>query len=395
MTSNLPRVPSRRRARSALGCWWLRLAAVAAVAGAAVATASDSSGREAQAPLLELLSEGAARGIYSGAVLWVAAEDQEPSVFTAGKAVRHEAASVAVAADTVFDIASITKLFTAVAVLQLVEQGNVELDSNVALYLEEFREGTRNQVTIRQLLTHRSGLPAWAPWYHQAGEGPQAVLAAALKAPLVQAPGAGRLYSDLGYIALGAVVERVSGLRLDAYVESRIAAPLGMSDTRFNPPAEWRERVAATEWQPWTGRDLVWGSVHDENAWALGGVGGHAGLFSTAYDLARFARAILGGGELGGVRILEPESVAKMLLRSEPLGWSRHPSAVGPFAPRGGFGHTGFTGTSILLDVESGLVAILLSNRVHPSRDGPAMTPWRSELKTLLLSLVEPEVASP
>jgi CubicO group peptidase (beta-lactamase class C family) len=291
--------------------------------------------------------------------------------------------------DTLFDLASITKLLTATAAMQLWDQGAFNLDDPVSIFLPEFARGDADhspkaRVTVRQLLNHTSGFEPSIP-IHQLDGSPASRRSAALRHPLQSAPGTQYVYSDLNMIALGALVETLSGQALHEYIREHITEPLGMRYTVFNPPAALRERIAATEYQPWTGRNLVWGEVHDENAWSLGGVAGHAGAFGTAGDLARLAQAMLNKGVLDGVRILSEEAVNQMTRNQLPerlgatrgLGWElNQPRYMG--SPETGlstqpgeapsFGHTGFTGTSIVINPVRQVVCILLTNRVHPTR---------------------------
>ncbi|MFC0534135.1 serine hydrolase [Phytohabitans kaempferiae] len=293
--------------------------------------------------------------------------------------------------DTIFDLASISKLFTTVVVMRQVEAGRVELDAPVARYLPEFAAGGKADVTVRMLLTHTSGLPAFLPLW-SAHPTPEARLAAALAAPLATGatPGGQYVYSDLGLIALGALVHRLTGQPLDALVRDQVTGPLGMRDTGYNPPAEKRGRIAATEFQPYAGRGMVWGEVHDENAWALGGVAGHAGLFSTAADLAIFCQMLLNGGQYRGRRVLREATVREMLVNQNAALESAYPESdrglgleldkhwyMGPLASPVTFGHTGFTGTSIVVDPLSHSFVILLSNRVHPDRAWGGNNPAR------------------
>lgn len=279
--------------------------------------------------------------------------------------------------DTIFDLASISKLFTTTAAMKLYEQGKFELDDPVAKHIPEFAQNGKSDVTIRQLMTHTSGFRAWIPLY-QMGENREDRLNIALTYPLDHEPGTTYTYSDLNLIALGVLVERLSGQRLDAFVKDVITDPLGMNDTMYNPPASLRQRIAATEYQPWTDRGLVWGEVHDENAWALDGVAGHAGVFSTARDLAVFAHMLLQDGEYDGKRILEPETVELLEENQLPqfpgndhgLGWELNQIwYMDALSEKNTLGHTGYTGTSIVVSPTNDTIAILLTNRVHPTRD--------------------------
>ncbi|MFI6258425.1 serine hydrolase [Micromonospora zamorensis] len=284
--------------------------------------------------------------------------------------------------DTIFDLASVSKLFTTIVAMQQVERGRVELDTPVARYVPEFAAGGKATVTVRMLLTHTSGLPAFTPLWSRYPT-PAERFAAALATPLATGatPGGQYVYSDLGLIALGVLLERVTGRPLADLVRDGVTGPLGMTDTGYNPGPQRRSRIAATEYQPYAGRGMVWGEVHDENAWSLGGVAGHAGVFSTAADLAVLCQSLLNGGEYRGRRILRSETVRAMLVNynaplesaypesDRGLGFelNKHWYMMGLSSPVA-FGHTGFTGTSIVIDPLSHSFVVMLSNRVHPDR---------------------------
>ncbi|RMI36635.1 class A beta-lactamase-related serine hydrolase [Streptomyces triticirhizae] len=288
---------------------------------------------------------------------------------------------VPMAPDTVFDVASLSKLFTALVVVRLAERGVLDLDEPISRRLPGFPE-----VTARALLTHTGGWPAEIALGDHPGDR-AARLAAVGVQPLEYPPGTAYRYSDLGPIALGALVERVTGAPLDALVAELVVEPLGLTDTGYRPPPALRERCAATEYQPWTGRGMLWGEVHDENAHCLGGVAGHAGIFSTAGDLAALGQALLNGGALGGVRLLGEEWVAEMLRQQNAglgpeaargLGWQLdQPALMGELASPTAFGHGGFTGTSLVADPATGVLLVVLTNRVHPRRDRGADGAYR------------------
>ncbi|AIM16198.1 beta-lactamase [Bacillus sp. X1(2014)] len=280
--------------------------------------------------------------------------------------------------DTIFDLASISKIFTSVAVMQLYEQGLFQLDDPVAKYIPEFAVNGKEKVTIRQLLTHTSGFTSWIPLYTM-GNSRDERLQLVFQQPLKNKPGTAYEYSDLNMITLGAFIERLSGKRLDEFVKEHITKPLGMKDTMYNPPASLKNRIAATEYQAVPNRGLVWGEVHDENAWSLDGVAGHAGVFSTAEDLAKLAHIFINNGKYGGKSILKPETV-KLLLENQNLAFPGNDHGLGWELGQGwymdalsegteSFGHTGYTGTSIVVSPHNKTVAILLTNRVHPSRN--------------------------
>ncbi|WP_257980331.1 serine hydrolase [Streptomyces sp. CB02959] len=267
---------------------------------------------------------------------------------------------------TVFDLASLSKLFTAIAAVQQAERGDLALDAPVAAHLPAFAPG----ITVRDLLRHTSGLAPELPFHDHRDRADQlALLWAEAAAPSGGRYGAHR-YSDLNLIALQLLLERLTGRPLDALVRDGITGPLGLTSTCYGPLAP--QGVAATEDQrrPWAKADRgpLRGEVHDENAWALGGVAGHAGLFSTAQDLAVLCRTLLNGGAYGTARILGPAAVAA-LLDPPGLGFAvDQPYFMGELAGRGAAGHTGFTGTSLVLDRATDTFLVLLANTVHPRR---------------------------
>ncbi|GGM65427.1 serine hydrolase [Longimycelium tulufanense] len=290
--------------------------------------------------------------------------------------------------DTIFDVASVTKLFTSIVVMQQVEAGRIDLQRQVAQYLPEFAANGKESIPVEWLLTHRSGLPPflllWKNWPDK-----PARIRAVLEAAPQEKPGTKYIYSDLNLIALGVLAERVSGQPLDELVRQGITEPLGMSDTGYNPSPEVRNRVAATEFVTDPPRGLVHGEVHDENAWSLGGVAGHAGIFSTARDLAVLGQAILNGGTYRGRQILRPDTVEDMLTNrnhdfpedSHGLGFELDQRwYMEGLASPCTAGHTGFTGPSIVIDPLSRSLVVLLANRVHPSRNWGSNNPARRAL---------------
>ncbi|MGW9071146.1 serine hydrolase [Streptomyces yangpuensis] len=286
---------------------------------------------------------------------------------------------IAMAEDTVFDLASLTKLFTSILAVQQMERGRLELEAPVRRYLPEFTGGGKEIITVRQLLTHTSGLRSWAPFYQEPTREGRLRLLWSVRPQ--ETPGSVYRYSDLNLIALQLLLERITGRTLDVLLHDEITAPLGMHRTRYNPPLSWRRITAATEVQrpPWSGLDrgLVWGEVHDENAYALGGVAGHAGVFGTAWDLAVLARTLLDGGAYAGRRILRPASVELLFTDyntafpgdDHGLGFELYQHwYMGAMATPHSAGHTGFTGTSLVLDPSTDSFLILLGNSVHPVR---------------------------
>jgi uncharacterized protein YbbC (DUF1343 family)/CubicO group peptidase (beta-lactamase class C family) len=278
--------------------------------------------------------------------------------------------------DTLFDLASLTKpIATATSLMILVEGGLVALDDPAANYVPEFAQHGKEKITLRQLLTHVSGLPAETPiddYKHGRDEALRRIFAVELKAP----PGTKFIYSDIGFLVLEEVLRRVTGRDLDAFAHDAIFAPLGMNETGFLPSLALKQRAAPTEV-----RDGAWivGEVHDPRAFRIGGVAGHAGLFSTASDLVRYAQAILGGGSRQGVSILSEESTRRMMAPHDvpggirALGWDvKTPFSTnrGETLSRRSVGHGGYTGTSLWMDPEADLFVLFLSNRVHPDGKG-------------------------
>ena len=274
--------------------------------------------------------------------------------------------------ESIYDLASLTKVVaTTTAIMVLYDAGKVDLDARVSRYLPEFSGGLRDQVTVRHLLTHRAGLPAGRELWRIA-KNPAEARSAVLASPIQCAPGHCYEYSDLGADLLGFVAEAASGQSLDAFLEQRVFAKLGMTDTHFRPDAMTSLRTAPTEIAPPRGYPLR-GEVHDENAYALGGVAGHAGLFSTAEDLSVFAQMLLDGGVYNGVRIVSDSAVALFTKRAaghRALGWDtcNGGAGCGQYMSERAFGHTGFTGTSLWIDPDRQMFVILLTNRVHAAR---------------------------
>ncbi len=312
--------------------------------------------------------------------------------------------------DTIFDLASLTKVVaTTTSVMILVEEGQLRLRDRVVAYLPEFASHGKDRITIEHLLTHVSGLRPDLP-LEEVFEGAGVAIARAADEVPEAGPGERVVYSDINFFVLGEIVRRVTGQTLDQFARDRIFQPLGMRDTVFRPTASLTPRIAPTEscgplaW-PCGGSDAVMlrGLVHDPTARRMGGVAGHAGVFSTAGDLARFCRMLLAGGILDDVRMLAPLTVARMTRVSTPLhladrrglGWdidSRFSSNRGDLFGFGSYGHTGFTGTSLWLDPASDTFVIFLSSRLHPSGAGD-VTALRGQVATVVASAVSGDLA--
>jgi CubicO group peptidase (beta-lactamase class C family) len=302
---------------------------------------------------------------------------------------------------TLWDLASLTKVVGMTsAMMQLVEQGKVDLDAPVQRYLPEWQGPNKDKVTVRDLITHRSGLPAFKTYY-KLNLSPDSTLKLFMNTPLDTLPGVRMVYSDIGAILLGKIVERVSGQTLDKYLAEHVFRPLGMFDTQYRPDSSLLPRIAPTERDPWRGR-LVHGEVHDENAYALGGVSGHAGLFSTAHDLSRLAEAYLNGGEIEGVRFAKASTIRQFTtvedstFSSRALGWDTPSdrSSAGHFIRRPAFGHTGFTGTSLWIAPQHDLYVLLLTNRVNPTREHNGIGRVRVQVADAAMRALHPDVVA-
>jgi CubicO group peptidase (beta-lactamase class C family) len=299
---------------------------------------------------------------------------------------------------SIYDMASVSKVVGLTTALMIVTQeGEVDLDAPVVTYLPWFDGGGKGSVTVRQLLLHRGGLPAWLPFWQEARgrEGYERLIA---RIELVYPPGDSTVYSDIGFITMGFLVEEVTGESLDTFLQQRVFGPLGMGDTGYNPDPRLKPRIALTEIDTVFRHEHIHGVVHDENAYALGGVSGHAGLFSSARDLAIYAQMMLNGGVMDWcpegktecsaaddpVRVLEASTVARFTARQDSLsrrglGWDKPNgnASSGDYLTYEAFGHTGFTGTSIWMDPGLDLFVVLLTNRVNPTRANQQHIPLR------------------
>ena len=341
-------------------------------------------------PVTEFLDSVVASGAAPGAVLGIA-HDGERFVYGSGQLGADEPGSPGAA--TIYDLASLTKVVGLVTGAMLaVDEGKLELDAPVQQYVPAFAGAGKERVTVRMLLAHASGLPAWRPLFREARTRTE-VFALADTTPLGSVPGTVEVYSDLGAIILTQVLEAIYHQRLDSMLERRVFGPLGMSATGYLPGAEQRDRIAPTEMDPWRGR-MLRGEVQDENAALMDGVSGHAGLFGSAEDLLTFAEWMMQQGQSTHLSV-RPSIVHEFTRRqslvpgsSRALGWdtpSPGGSAGSRLSPRS-FGHTGFTGTSLWIDPERHLAIILLSNRVNPTRDNPRWAPVRAQVADLVMA---------
>jgi len=346
----------------------------------------------------QLMQQALDEGVFPGAVLLAA---RNSDIFL------HQAWGVAdlssgrpVTVDTVYDLASLTKpLATTLAMMRLIQTGRLTLGTPLGPMLPVMADTAKAGVTLRQLLSHCSGWPAWQPYFEQLRQHPEEDrrprLAQMLAAePLVATPGSATLYSDLDYLALGLVVENISGVRLDRFVRRELYQPLGIDDLFFNPldaPSRPRD-YAATERCPWRGGVLS-GAVHDDNAYVLNGVAGHAGLFGTARAVFTLLQALLSAyrGEADS-DLLAPDLVRAFWRRSGDSGWTlgfdtpsvQDSSSGACFSPNS-VGHLGFTGTSFWMDLDRRITIILLTNRVHPVRSNEKIRAFRPRIHDALM----------
>lgn len=297
--------------------------------------------------------------------------------------------------NSIFDMASVTKVVVTTTLSMIYyDRGLLDLDAKLGKYLPEAKNGDR--VTIRQLMTHTAGFVAWEKFYLKYTNR-EKMLSDIFQKDLIYEPGTATTYSDLGIITLTAVLEEIGGMPLDELAKQEIFDPLSMKDSMYNPPSELIERIVPTEDDPWRGR-VVHGEVHDENTVVLGGVSGHAGLFSTAEDLALFCQMYLNKGVYGGVRFFSEETLKLFTTRqdvdaesSRALGWDT-PSgrnSAGSLLSKSSFGHTGFTGTMLWIDPENNMFIILLTNRVHPTRENSKMGPFRRLVNNTVAESIE------
>jgi beta-N-acetylhexosaminidase len=346
------------------------------------------------APAYTLLERAVADGAFPGGVLAVGL-DNKLVVHPFGKFTR-DAKAAPVRADTIYDLASLTKpIVTTTCVMILVQQKRLDLDAPLLRLLPEWSTAAQNdpnpawraRVTPRMLLLHDSGLPAHRDFYKNA-KGHDGVLALVMAEPLVHEPGKQIEYSDLGFILLGEIVQRLTGESLAEFARKEIFSPLGMKTSLFNPPRARRASIPPTENDLSYRKRLIQGEVHDQNAWAMGGIAGDAGLFSTAGDVAVFAQMILNGGIYAHHRVVSRATISEFTSHqtignsARTLGWdvALDPAATGRFFSTRAFGHYGFTGTSLWINPEHDLFIILLTNRVNPSVDNIKIRRVRPEL---------------
>lgn len=345
-----------------------------------------------------VMERGLQEYAFPGAALWIGWRGETVYSTAYGKTADQtyeQYTSVRTTTRTLYDLASLTKVVaTTTAIMQLIEQGKLRLDDRICTYLPQFGcDAQKASITVWHVLTHTSGLPGPCRLYRDY-HGPAQILSGICQQALVFPPGSRHLYNDLGFILLGEVVRAITSLNLAEYTRAYIFEPLGMHDTLFQPAESLKSRIAPTEYVEWRG-GLVHGVVHDENAWEMEGIAGHAGLFSTAEDLARFCTMLLQPEQITPT-ILQPETIAHMTSIQHPdpdeafgLGWViAAPYFMGNLASNSTFGHTGFTGTSLLIDSAHQLAVVFLSNSVYPQR-GSNLNPYRRGIANALARLFQ------
>jgi beta-N-acetylhexosaminidase len=348
-----------------------------------------------------VVNAGIDRKAYPGAVLLVARD----GIVVKDKAFGHytyDASAPAVSPETIFDMASVSKVIsTTTAIMRLYDEKKIELDATVASYIPAFGQNGKEKITVRNLLLHNSGLPGWRKFYTFCGD-PKCVMDSLYATPLDYPTGTQMIYSDLGFITLGKVVEKITRTTLDKYMDSVFFKPLGMTSTRYNPPPQMKDQCIPTEIDSFWRKTFtpVQGRVHDENAATLGGVSGHAGLFSTAADLAIILQMELNGGTYGGKRYLKESTVALFTKRQDDrssrcLGWDAKNlnggSWAGKLVSNQAYLHTGFTGTSVVVDPTKKLIIVFLTNRVYPTRENNGLARVRPALHDAIVKAVEDE----
>jgi CubicO group peptidase (beta-lactamase class C family) len=323
---------------------------------------------------LKAVAAGAG-SVYAGAVVHVRVEGE---VVCEGAFGTLTPAGRPVLVDSPFDLASITKLFAGSTLLALLDRRCVALDDPVVSIVPEFagQDARRTAVTVGQLLAHTSGLPAHVSFRDEVGA--RAIVARVCSTPLASTPGTTVTYSDLGFILVGAAIERLSGLALDEAIAHHVTRPMRLQSARFNPASADRASIVCTERDSWRGR-LLQGEVHDENCWSMGGISGHAGLFANAADVAALGELYRSGGATEAGRVLSRHSARRAIAEAargsderRGLAWALRTDGLQSCGTRFGpdsFGHTGYTGTSLWVDPERALTVCLLTNRVYFTRD--------------------------
>jgi CubicO group peptidase (beta-lactamase class C family) len=331
-----------------------------------------------------LMQQAVSDSVFPGAVLLFGIDH----TFLFSKAYGHytyDKNSRPVKTNSIFDLASVSKVVgTTSAAMILVDRGKLNIDEKVITYLPEFNNNGKDIITIKNLLLHNSGLPAFKKYYDEYSTAKE-VINDIMNLKLIYKPGTKYIYSDLGMITLQKVIERIANKSLDKFLDENLFKPLGMNLTMYNPPIEMKENCVPTELDDFWRMRLLQGEVHDERAYMLNGVAGHAGLFSTAEDLSVFVRMLLNGGKFNDKQIISKKIIDEWTTKQSEqsdraLGWdtrSKEKSSSGKYFSKNSFGHTGYTGTSIWVDKDTKLFVILLTNRVHPTRKNRKIIEFR------------------
>jgi len=341
-----------------------------------------------------LIQTSIADSAFPGAVLLVWKDGQIIFENAFGHLIYDDSSS-RVKTNTIYDLASLTKVIAATtAAMICVDRGLFRINDNAARYISQFGKSGKENITIKNLLLHNSGLPAYKKFY-ALYDSPDKVLNDIYSTPLLYPTGTKTVYSDLGMIVLGKIIEKVTGRTLDKFCNAEIFKPLGMNDTYYNPPEALKFRIAPTEFDKYWRNRLLIGEVHDETASLLNGVSGHAGLFSTAGDISKLLRMLLQKGVFEGKRIID-SSIVKLFTSKQSnqrgLGWdikSAAGSSAGSLFSNRSYGHTGFTGTSVWTDPERNLFVVFLTNRVYPTRNNNKLIKIRPELHNLIIKAVD------
>jgi len=344
-------------------------------------------------PAFDVIEKAIADKAFPGATLAVGYKDKV-ALHAFGR-LSYAAKAPQVNLRTMYDVASLTKVIVTTTLVEKLVEGDfkspLNLDAPIERYLPEWASGPqpewRHRVTVRHLMTHTSGLPAFKE-YWRISKGKEDTLRMIFAEPLEYEPGTKMIYSDLGIILMAEIIQRLTGRTLDDLAREYIFGPLGMKDTMYKPPKKLWPQIAPTEFDAQFRRRLVQGEVHDENAFAIGGVSGHAGVFSTAPDLAAFCQMLLNGGVYAHERILRRATIAQFIApqalsgNTRTLGWvvPTEGSSSGHYFSPHSFGHTGFTGTSIWIDPDRQLFVVLLTNRVNPTRENHKIAEVRPAL---------------
>jgi CubicO group peptidase (beta-lactamase class C family) len=305
--------------------------------------------------------------------------------------------STPVSVNTIFDLASATKVIaTTTAAMICVDRGLFELEDKAARYIPEFKKNNKGHISIKNLLLHNSGLPSWKQYYRMYNRA-EDVLSDIYSSALEYQTNSKMIYSDLGIITIGKIIEKVTGKSLDDFCRDEIFVPLGMRNTFFNPSAEIKNKTAPTELDNYWRMRLLQGEVHDETASLLNGIAGHAGLFSTASDVSKVLKMLLDQGEYENTRMIKPETVNKFTrkysaLSTRALGWdtkSAAGSSAGILFSSLAFGHTGYTGTSVWADPLGKIAVVFLTNRVYPTRNNLKIIKVRPLLHDAVIKAIE------